>query len=304
MMRKIVIGFLLFSCGLLFAQKENNGDVYRREGDLEKAIIAYKKKFKEDTSNYGNTYNLACAYAIMYQKDSAFHYLNIALKNHNSLWALADNDLLSLTDDDRWEHIENQQLKKYQEEKGELLKPAYAKQLLRIIMKDQALDYQLDMAKRFYMKNEKAPHWYYPLAKMKEKLGAGNFVEMEKLIKEKGWPTYQMVGKLAADGPLLVINHHKDDAVRVKYLPKIKEACLKKQGSCMEYAKIHDRILVNSNKPQLYGMQFRYNAMRKLEPFPIENPEYVDKRRKKIGLKPLKEYLKRKINYDWNVEQK
>ncbi|WP_299108359.1 DUF6624 domain-containing protein [uncultured Tenacibaculum sp.] len=302
-MRKLVLCFLLFSVNL-FGQKENKGDAFRREGDLEKAIVAYKEVFKKDASNYRNTYNLACAYAIMYQKDSAFHYLNRALKNDNSLWALADNDLLSLTDDERWPTIEEQQLEKYQKEKGKLQQPVYAKQLLRIIMKDQALDYQLDMAKRFYMKKGKAPHWYYPLAKMKEEIGGGNFTEMEKLIKEKGWPTYDMVGKLAADGPLLVINHHKDDAIRVKYISKIKEACLKKQGSCMEYAKIQDRILVNSNKPQLFGMQFRYNAMRKLEPFPIKDPAYVDRRRKEIGLEPLKEYLKRKINYTWKVEQK
>ena len=122
---------------------------------------------------------------------------------------------------------------------------------------------------------------------------------MEKLIAEKGWPTYAMVGRLAADGPLLIINHHKEEAIRIKYLPKIKRACLKREGSCVEYAKIQDRILVNTGKPQLYGMQFRYNDKRELEPFPIQDPKNVNKRRKKIGLGSLKEYLKRKINYEW-----
>ncbi|MBE9489941.1 MAG: hypothetical protein IMY67_06580, partial [Bacteroidetes bacterium] len=67
---------------------------------------------------------------------------------------------------------------------------------------------------------------------------------------------------------------------------------------------IQDRILVNENKPQIYGMQFRYNTERKLEPFPIIDPEYVDQRRKEIGLEPLKDYLKRKINYNWTIDQK
>ncbi len=71
----------------------------------------------------------------------------------------------------------------------------------------------------------------------------------------------------------------------------------------MEFAKIQDRILVNENELQIYGMQFRYNAERNLEPFPIINPEYVDQRRKEIGLEPLKVYLKRKINYDWTIKQ-
>ncbi|CAM1345086.1 DUF6624 domain-containing protein [Tenacibaculum amylolyticum] len=286
----------------LVAQKK--GDEYRREGELDKAIDAYKKEFRSSPENSNNTYNLACAYALQYQKDSAFHYLELALKNDTTLWALADNDLLSLSEDKRWSLIENRQLKKYQEQKGKLPKVTYAKELLRLIMKDQALDYQLDMAKLYFMKKAKVPHWYYPIAKMKEEISKGNFIKMEKLLEENGWPTYSTVGKIAADAPLLVINHHKEDEIRKKYLTRIKQACENKEGSCLEYAKIHDRILVNDGKKQLYGMQFRYNENRNLEPFPIASPEYVDKRRKTIGLEPLKQYLKRKINYNWKVEQK
>jgi hypothetical protein len=139
---------------------------------------------------------------------------------------------------------------------------------------------------------------------MKKELTKGNFEKMEQLIAKNGWPTYTMVGKLAADGPLLVINHHEKEEIRMKYLPKIKEACLKKEGSCMEYAKINDRILVNTDQLQTYGMQFKYNENRQLIPFPIKDPEYVDQRRTKIGLEPLKQYLKRKINYDWTIPQK
>ena len=72
----------------------------------------------------------------------------------------------------------------------------------------------------------------------------------------------------------------------------------------MEFAKIQYSILVNEDKLKVYGMQFRYNAERNLEPFPIINPEYVDRRRLDFGLESLNEYLKRKINYDWTVEQK
>lgn len=296
MIRAIQFIIIFFSISIF---SQNQGDKLRREGKLDQAIIVYKEALKKDNKSYAVNYNLACIYAIMYQKDSAFYYLNKALINNNSLWALADNDLLSLTKDSRWKQIEEQQLAKHQKEKGKLQKPVYAKQLLRLIMKDQSLDYQLDMAKRYFMKNGKAPHWYYPIAQMKKEIIKDNFKKMEQLIKQNGWPTYSTVGKLASDGPLLVINHHQDEQVRIKYLPKIKKACLKGEGSCLEYAKIQDRILVNTGKPQLYGMQFRYNSKRELEPFPVKDPKNVDKRRKLIGLEPLKEYLKRKINYDW-----
>ncbi len=283
---------------------QSKGDEFRNNGDLEKAINAYKIDFNKNKSNAKNTYNLACAYALTYQIDSAYYYLKISLKNDARLWALADNDLLSLANDKRWVEIEKQQLKKFQAKNGTLKQPEYATQLLKLIQKDQALDYPLDMAKRYYMKNGKIPHWYYPIAAQKKEIGATNFSKIEQLIAKYGWPKYSSVGELAADAPLIIINHLEGEEMRIKYLPKIKEACLQKEGSCMEYAKIQDRILVNTGKLQIYGMQFRYNKERKLEPFPIKDPEYVDQKRKAIGLVPLKQYLKRKINFDWTIEQK
>ena len=282
---------------------QNNGDALRRKGDLEGAIKTYKKELKISKDTYKNNYNIACIYAIMYQKDSAFKYLNLALNNNNLLWSLADNDLFSLTDDARWLTIEKAQLEKHQTVKGKIQKPDFAKQLLRLIQKDQSLDYQLDMAKDYFFKNGKAPHWYYPIAQMKKEITAGNFKEMEALLRKNGWPTYSTVGKLAADSPLLVINHHPKEEIRIKYLEQIKDACLENEGSCFEYAKIQDRILVNTEKPQLFGMQFTYDKDRNRIPFPILKPEFVDKRRAKIGLEPLKTYLKRKINYEFTVKQ-
>ena len=280
------------------------GDKLRNEGDLEGAIAAYKKIYNDNASKKSNTYNLACAYALMYQIDSAFHYLNIALKSDNTLWSLADPDLMSLIDDTRWDDVVENQMAKYQKENGPLEEPEYALKLLLIIKKDQALDYYIDQAKKEFMKKGQAPHWYYPLRSMKQQLASSNFKELEDLLLENGWPKYSKVGKLAADAPLLVINHHENDLVRKQYIEQIKEACLSGEGSCMEYAKIQDRILVNDNLPQLYGMQFRYNKKRKLEPFPVQDPEFVDQRRAEIGLEPLSSYLQRKIDYNWNVEQK
>ena len=300
-MRKTLILLLCISTSIGFCQSK--GDDYRKNGDLVSAIKAYKATYIKDKNDSKNTYNLACAFALTYQKDSAFYYLNIAIKNNARLKVLTDNDLYPLTKDKRWKNIESQQLKKYQLKNGKLQNPIYAKQLLRLIMKDQALDYQQDMARAYYMKNGEAPHWFYPILDLKKEIGSQNFTTMKQLIKKHGWPTYSMVGNLAADAPLLIINHLEGEEMRIKYLPLIKNACLQKEGSCMEYAKIQDRILVNTGKKQIYGMQFRYNKDRKLEPFPIVNPEYVDQKRKAIGLEPIKQYLKRKINYDWTIKQ-
>ena len=273
-----------------------------QEGKLEAAIEAYKQDYQETPKNWKNTYDLACAYALTFQVDSAYYYLEIALKDDNSLWAMADSDLFALIDDPRWSEIENNQLERFQVANNSLKEPEYAIKLLRIILKDQALDYYIHQARSYFMKQGNAPQWYYPVGAYKQQIAKENYDTMQRLLEEYGWPKYSMVGKIAADAPLLVINHHESDSVRKKYLAQIKQSCLDKEGSCMEYAKIQDRILVNEDKLQIYGMQFRYNEKRDLEPFPIIDPEYVDQRRSEIGLEPLKDYLKRKIDFDWTVE--
>jgi len=299
-----VITSILIGINCFSQNNISKGDSLRQKGKLEDAIKLYKIDYTNNAKNWRNTYNLACAYALTFQKDSAYHYLNIALKNDTSLWALADSDLYALIDDPRWKQVENMQLKRFQENKIRLQQPEYALKLLNIILRDQALDYHIDQAKASYMANGNIPQWYYPLGSYKQRINKNGYENMLKLIEENGWPKYSKVGKLAADAPLLIINHHESDSIRKMYLPQIKKSCLENEGSCMEYAKIQDRILVSEGKSQMYGMQFRYNASRNLEPFPIENSEYVDKRRKEIGLKPLKDYLKRKINYDFKVVQK
>ncbi len=297
--------FLILIAQWSLAQTSNEAaDQLRKEGKLAEAIEAYKTTYSQSPDNWQNTYDLACAFALTYQTDSAFHYLKIALEGEESLWPLADSDLFALAGDPRWEEVETYLIQKFQKQNGALPQPEYAKQLLRLIIKDQALDYYIDQAKAAYMKEGSIPQWYYPLGAYKQQIIEENYERLQKLLEKNGWPKYSTVGKLAADAPLLVINHHESESVRIKYLPQIKEACLEKEGSCMEYAKIQDRILVNTDQKQIYGMQFRYNANRELEPFPIQDPEYVDQRRFEIGLEPLKDYLKRKINYEWTVEQK
>ena len=301
----IMLLLVVLVINLNFAQpNRSKGAHLRQEGRLEAAIEAYKQDFANAPENWRNTYDLACAYALTFQKDSAYHYLEIALKNDNSLWALADADLFALIDDARWPEVESKQIKRFQEANGSLEEPEYTKKLLRVILKDQALDYYVHQARTYFMEEGNAPQWYYPVGAYKQQISLENYNTMQLLLEEYGWPKYSMVGKIAADAPLLVINHHESDSVRKKYLAQIKQSCLDKEGSCMEYAKIQDRILVNEDELQIYGMQFRYNAERNLEPFPIIDPQYVDQRRGEIGLEPLRDYLQRKINFEWTVEQK
>lgn len=294
---------LVIALGTQVSMAQSKGDSLRKAGALEAAYMAYGAEFYQDLSNTEVAYKLASTLALTNQVDTSFFFLNMALQQNSSLRPLSDSDFLNLSTDPRWATVEQDQLRKYEAANGELKKPEYALKLIRMIIKDQALDYHKDLGTRDFAKNGYAPHWFFMINKTKSALNAENLKEMNQLLAEYGWPKYSDVGDLAADALLLVINHHESEEFRMQYLDQVKEACLAGEGSCMEYAKIHDRILVNTDQLQTYGMQFKFNRG-VLEPFPIESPETVDRRRKAIGLEPLAVYLKRKINYDWKVIQK
>jgi len=53
-----------------------------------------------------------------------------------------------------------------------------------------------------------------------------------------------------------------------------------------------DKILILSDKPQLYGTQYKMNENTKVKLLPVEDEKNLEKRRKDVGLQPLDEYLK------------
>jgi hypothetical protein len=52
-----------------------------------------------------------------------------------------------------------------------------------------------------------------------------------------------------------------------------------------------DRLRIHAGKKQLYGTQVKKDKDGKIEIFPIEDKENVNKRRKKMGMETLKKYL-------------
>ena len=64
MKRILCIAIAIFSLSIY---SQSKGDDFRNEGTLEKAVEAYKASLKENPGDYNNTYNLACAYALMYK---------------------------------------------------------------------------------------------------------------------------------------------------------------------------------------------------------------------------------------------
>lgn len=83
----------------------------------------------------------------------------------------------------------------------------------------------------------------------------------------------------------------------------MKESVLINESQPMQYARLIDRMLINDNKPQLYGSQVTQDDTGNSIFFDIEKPELINKRRKEIGLGGIENFANQK-QIKWNVVQK
>lgn len=301
----LTLSFALFLQSFpLYAQEPNSllarADSLREEGELEAAIPVYRQALEHEPGNRPAAYNLACTYALAWKRDSAFHYLHLALEGDTSVQALADPDLLKLTEDERWAAIESSQVAKVEAKYGSYPKPQLARELWRMRMKDQAYYYHIKVAEK---KAGRSSPLVWALWDLKELLNKENEERLEEIIAEHGWPKQSEVKGNAAQAAFLIIQH-ADLEKQKKYIGLLKAACEQGEADWGSYALMYDRIEMRESRPQLYGSQVRFNReTQQYEPHEILEPEYVNKRRREVGLGPIEAYLSN-WNISWEVEQR
>lgn len=116
-----------------------------------------------------------------------------------------------------------------------------------------------------------------------------NLIRIEEIIIKYGYPGKTLVGEPTNEAAWFVIQHSKKIA---DYFPIIQEAGASNEIPFTKVALMHDRLLMQEGKEQLYGTQgagmyvlnpasgkkeFRYYI------WPIENAEYVNELRKEAG---------------------
>ena len=280
-------------------------DSLKNQGLLMPALIKYATTFAQNPSSEVS-YQIASTSALLWtsqMRDTAFSYLNHALKKDSTLNALHDPQFLGLIDDPRWVQLEDAQIRKYEAKNEPIRNQAFARELFRMIIKDQGFMYAGNIERRKYLQNGGyfSTPAIFPILAMEEKNKKENEKRLFELLDKYGWPTASEVSEFAAAGAALVINH-TTYTIRAKYFPMLEEAFKKGEAQPLRYAKMRDRLLVEEGKKQLYGTQIKFKSLVR-EPHPINDPEYVDKRRAEIGLGPLKPYLKARFDIDWLVSQ-
>lgn len=127
---------------------------------------------------------------------------------------------------------------------------------------------------------------------MKE-VDSTNLIEIEKIIKEFGYPNKELVGEPANETVFYVIQH--SDKIE-QYLPIIRKAAKNGDISMRKLAMMEDRHLMDKGKEQIYGTQIRgqkdKNGNWIYFVWPIKKPDSINLIREKIGLGNIEEYAK------------
>ena len=292
----------LFTCLHLiaFAQmpERSPADSLYDAGELKAAIERYAADFARypDSSYVG--YNYACALALDGQIDTAFHFLRLATARDTSVRVLTDPDFYALQKDERWTAFEDDMIARVEEKYGEYENLPLVRELWNMKLKDQAFYYHLRVA-------EKQGGRYNPVSKaiweLKSKLNDANVARLVEIIDEYGWPEKSLVKGTAAQAAFLIIQH-ADIEVQQKYLPLMRTAADEGEASWSSLALLIDRTNLRTGKPQVYGSQIYRNDDGSYYVKDLEEPQYVNQRRREVGLPPIEDYVKR-WNIEWDIEQ-
>jgi hypothetical protein len=122
-------------------------------------------------------------------------------------------------------------------------------------------------------------------------IDSDNITRMKAIVKRYGWPGPDLVGADGAAAAFLLVQHSPTLAFQQAMLPLVRRSYESGKLSAWNYALLLDRVLIREGKPQVYGMAIKPWAGKEPVPYPIADEANVDKRRARIGLPPLREYL-------------
>jgi hypothetical protein len=236
-------------------------------------------------------YNAACTYALSGNREKAFHVLDELVlspgfRDGKSL--IADPGLSSLREDPRWKKIRSTLAHKDSLAVAKLNKPLKA-ELDSIFDADQYYRRQLDSVYRKYGDNSPQMD---SLEENMARVDSQDLVRVQAVLEKYGWLGADVIGEKGSTTLWVVVQHADDHPeLQLRYLPMLRKAVDDGVADSDLLALLEDRVLVNQNKPQLYGTQLTRNEQGIYQPKPIADPSHVDSRRAAMGLEPLKYYL-------------
>ena len=127
--------------------------------------------------------------------------------------------------------------------------------------------------------------------------------KIRELLDTDGWPEVDIIGE-RGNRTICNVIQHSDNEVRLQYLPMMRTAVKDGNLSPQLLVRAEDRIATERGDLQIYGGQMKYYPETKsFNVWPVYDPVNIDKRRAKIGLGPIDEFLKARFDFEWDLEE-
>lgn len=124
-------------------------------------------------------------------------------------------------------------------------------------------------------------------------MDSDNTAWLMTVVERVGWPGRSLVGSDGARAAWLLAQHADlNPAIQQRFLEFLRHAAERGEASPTDLAQLTDRVLLASDKPQLYGTQVAVHDGQYV-PARLQDPETVDARRASVGLGPMAAHLGR-----------
>ena len=257
---------------LYFAFK---GDSSLEENNFQMALSFYKKALTFDKLHFSHLYSLAISYDGISQPDSAYHYLSHAINEGFTSydWLLWGGDFNNLRAEPEWDLlIKKMKLNYFKSISSERFDQKLFEDLLELAILDQKPRNLLQNHPSSFTNTDSI----YRVIAIND---ISNASSLKKIITSYGWPSKELVGEKGVYYAWLIVQHSDQDPRFQEFcLKQIKNAAKKGEADWEFYMFLVDRIRVNKGLKQLYGTQYKSDG----SPWPIKNPENLDKRKSKL----------------------
>ncbi len=303
---------LLFCCTLFIkisAQRVSSeydrlvqkADSFYKIKEYKKSALVYSRAFKSVgwKGSMTDRYNAACSWALAGYPDSAFFNLmriTSSIQRYSNLSHITvDNDLMSLHNDKRWKPLIDSVKGNKDRAEARINKPL-ASLLDSIHSEDQSYRKQLEKVESVSGRDSQEMK---DLIKIMNEKDSTNLIAVSSILDTYGWLGPDIVGVKGNETIFLVIQH-SDLQTQEKYLPMMREAVNDGRARGSSLALLEDRVAIRNGKKQVYGSQIAKDHKTGAHyVMALEDPDNVDKRRAKVGLGPISEYVSRwKIKWD------
>ena len=109
---------------------------------------------------------------------------------------------------------------------------------------------------------------------------------LEAMLDQYGVPTFEMVGRSAANHFVIMLQH-MPVRLRDRALPLLKKNVDAGQGNPIDYAMEFDRTENDHGRPQIYGENFHCGPEKVLVPYATADTDHLAERRARLGLEPI-----------------